>query len=40
MSTVAKLVLGAMGRLRPEPATGSGAALLALPPRRHPAASA
>lgn len=32
MSTVAKLVLGAMGRLRPEPATGSGAALLALPP--------
>jgi len=32
MSTVTKLVLGAMGKLRPEPANGKGAVSLALPP--------
>lgn len=32
MSTVAKFVLGRMGKLRPKPATGSAAAMLALPP--------
>jgi hypothetical protein len=32
MSTVTKLVLGAMGKLRPEPAKGAGPGLLALPP--------
>lgn len=36
MSTLSKLVLGAMGRLRPEPATGNSAASIALPePERH-----
>lgn len=32
MSTLTKLVLGAMGRLRPEPAKGSAASSIALPP--------
>jgi len=31
MATVGKLVLGMMGRLRPEPATGKGASTIALP---------
>ena len=36
MSTLGKLVLGAMGRLRPEPATGNSAPSIALPePERH-----
>jgi nitroreductase len=32
MSTIGKLALGAMGRLRPRPATGDGPATIALPP--------
>jgi len=32
MSTLTKLVLGAMGRLRPQPATGDAAGSIALPP--------
>lgn len=32
MSTLTKLVLGAMGRLRPQPATGDAVAAVALPP--------
>jgi SagB-type dehydrogenase family enzyme len=32
MTTLTKLVLGAMGRLRPEPAKGAGATTLELPP--------
>lgn len=32
MTTIGKLVLGMMGRLRPAPATGAGAASIALPP--------
>jgi hypothetical protein len=36
MTTLGKLVLGAMGRLRPRPATGDSTPLLALPaPNRH-----
>lgn len=32
MTTIGKLMLGAMGRLRPTPATGESAATIALPP--------